>query len=103
MVLLNCNWGTCWCVQWVTLCGLGIRTGKRIYVWKDPAVETAGYHNPMPTALTCADRHMIGVASQFIGWVFMDTYKWKTEPRSGEKPAAWKKKEASLAESLLLL
>ena len=50
----------------------------------------------MPTALACADRHMIGVASQFIGWVFMDTYKWKTEPRSGEKPAAWKKRRLPL-------
>ena len=30
----------------------------------------AGYHNPMPTAFTCAVRHMIRVASQFIGWIF---------------------------------
>ena len=63
--------------------------GKNGMYVHNPAVKTAGYHNPMPTALICAVRHMIGVASQFIGWVLMDTYKWETEPRSGEKSAGW--------------
>ena len=37
---------------------------------KHPANELAGYHYPMPTALPCAVRHIIGVASRFNGWIF---------------------------------
>ena len=67
--LKRCSWKPCWCVQWETECVPASRSGKQIYVWKDPAVKTAGYPNPMPTALPCAVRHIIWVASQFIGWV----------------------------------
>ena len=47
-----------------------IGLGSRGLVIKHPANELAGYHYPMPTALICAVRHIIGIASQFIGWVF---------------------------------
>ena len=45
----GCNWKPCWFVLQETLCEFGIRTGKRICVWKDPAVETANV-NKHPSA-----------------------------------------------------
>ena len=35
--------------------------------YPDPAIKMAGYVNLMPPAYVCR-RHIIGVASQFIGW-----------------------------------
>ncbi len=40
----------------------------------------------MPTALICAARHMIRVASRFNGWVFADTKIKNTEHRRRESP-----------------
>ncbi len=49
----------------------------------------AGYHYLMPSALPCAVRHIIGVASQFIGWIFpnINTYP-RAFTRPG-RPAEW--------------
>jgi hypothetical protein len=56
-------------VQLETFCGLEKRTGERIYIWKDPANELAGYPYHVPNGTNLCRRHEIMVASHFNGWI----------------------------------